>query len=159
MTMKRTSLDFAEALLPERGCGPQVRLSGRHEPGPTGQGRKRWTTHWKPALQALDIAFRRPTLRRPPQTHTTRVTPLAGQIHPAVSAGGVQERVAPAERVGHPQFDAGGMGAVQPARCRSLFRAMLPEAGTSSRAYLRVVSGANHPLRSNTPFTSRYWPS
>ncbi|HYZ53695.1 MAG TPA: hypothetical protein VE733_09380 [Streptosporangiaceae bacterium] len=24
---------------------------------PTGQGRKRWTMRWKPALQAFDIAF------------------------------------------------------------------------------------------------------
>lgn len=24
---------------------------------PTGQGRKRWTLRWKPALQAFDIAF------------------------------------------------------------------------------------------------------
>ncbi len=26
-------------------------------PATTGQGRKRWTMRWKPALQAFDIAF------------------------------------------------------------------------------------------------------
>ena len=46
---------------------------------PTGAGHKRWTMRWKPPLQALDIAYRRPTLRRPPATHTTPVTPPAVQ--------------------------------------------------------------------------------
>jgi transposase-like protein len=45
---------------------------------PTGQGRKRWTMRWKPRTPGLRHRLRRPTLRRPPLTHTTRVTPLAG---------------------------------------------------------------------------------
>ncbi|MFI0207013.1 hypothetical protein ACH4O7_37630, partial [Streptomyces sp. NPDC016734] len=63
---------------------------------PTGAGRKRRTTRWKRALQAIDIAFDgRPTNNRirtckPTQSHRKPYRPAAG-----TSAGHHRDRAAP----------------------------------------------------------------
>jgi hypothetical protein len=43
---------------------------------PTGQGRRRWTIRWKPALNAFDIAFDGRLSAGRKQPPTTRVTPF-----------------------------------------------------------------------------------
>ncbi|MFE3991678.1 hypothetical protein ACFXPW_08290, partial [Streptomyces goshikiensis] len=53
---------------------------------PTGAGRKRWTTHWKRALQAFDIAFdgrltnNQIRAQKPTQLHRNLYKPLLGAV-------------------------------------------------------------------------------
>jgi len=83
--------------LPQRGRSAEMRLHGRHEPGPDRAGTQTLDHGMEARTPGLRHRLRRPTLHRPPLTHTTRVTPLAGQARPFRQCPGGAQRWATAD--------------------------------------------------------------